>query len=92
MKAQKAVADYTFLVAILILLFFGLLVLTSASSVIGLQKFGDSYFFIEKCLKFEDDHKKMNMKENLLGKSGYIEVNSNSFELLTNKMVIYYLL
>ena len=54
--------------------------------------FGDSYFFIEKCLKFEDDHKKMNMKENLLGKSGYIEVNSNSFELLTNKMVIYYLL
>jgi len=52
MKAQKAVADYTFLVAILILLFFGLLVLTSASSVIGLQKFGDSYFFVKRQLLY----------------------------------------
>ncbi|OIO19240.1 MAG: putative lipid II flippase FtsW [Candidatus Magasanikbacteria bacterium CG_4_9_14_0_2_um_filter_41_10] len=52
MKAQKAVADYKFLGAIVAILFFGLLVLTSSSSVIGLQKFGDSYFFVKRQLLY----------------------------------------
>ena len=42
--------DYRFLSAIISILLLGLVVLTSASSVVALQKFGDSYFFVKRQL------------------------------------------
>ena len=45
---------------------------------------GDSYFFIEFCQKQIQNKK---YEENLLGKTGYIEITSDNFELLTNKLV-----
>jgi cell division protein FtsW len=44
--------DYRFLGAVLVLLFFGIVILTSASSVVALQKFDDSYFFVKRQLLF----------------------------------------
>lgn len=52
MKKKYHRPDYHFLGAVLILLLFGLVVLTSASSVVGLQKFGDSYFFVKRQLLY----------------------------------------
>ena len=45
-------SDYLFLLYIGILLVFGLVMLTSASSPIGYRQFGDKFFFIKKQLLF----------------------------------------
>lgn len=50
MKGAWHAPDYRFFGAIVILLLFGLVVLTSASSVVALQKFDDSYFFVKRQL------------------------------------------
>lgn len=44
--------DYTLLGYFILLLVFGLIMLSSASSAIGQQRFGDSYFFIKRQLLF----------------------------------------
>ena len=49
-KTSKA--DYVLLGYFAILLVFGLIMLTSASSAVGHEKFGDSYFFIKRQLLF----------------------------------------
>src|SRR3989338_4307818 len=51
-KLQAGRADYVLLVYFLILLVFGLLMLTSASSAVAHQKFADSYFYIKRQLLF----------------------------------------
>jgi cell division protein FtsW len=45
-------ADYVFILYIGILLFFGLMMLTSASSAVGIDRFGDSYYFIKRQLLY----------------------------------------
>ena len=50
MKAHRA--DYVLLSYFIILLVFGLIMLTSASSALGHERFGDSYFFIKRQLLF----------------------------------------
>jgi cell division protein FtsW len=45
-------ADYVLLSYFVILLVFGLVMLTSASSAIGHQRFGDGYFFIKRQILF----------------------------------------
>jgi len=40
--------DFIFLTTVLILVVFGLIILTSASSVVAYQTFGDSYFFLKR--------------------------------------------
>ncbi len=52
MQHRGRQADYMFIFYIGILLVFGLLILTSSSSVVGLQKFNDSYFFIKRQILF----------------------------------------
>lgn len=47
---MKAKPDYRLLSYFIILLVFGLIMLTSASSPVGHEKFGDSYFFIKRQL------------------------------------------
>ncbi|MBT4121273.1 MAG: cell division protein FtsW [Candidatus Magasanikbacteria bacterium] len=49
-KTEKA--DYILLGYFVILLAFGLIMLTSAGSAVGHEKFGDSYFFIKRQLLF----------------------------------------
>ncbi|MBU2542599.1 putative lipid II flippase FtsW [Patescibacteria group bacterium] len=49
-KTEKA--DYKLLGYFAILLVFGLIMLTSAGSAVGYEKFGDSYFFIKRQLLF----------------------------------------
>ncbi len=49
---SKKQADYTFLAYFIILLLFGLVMLSSASSAVGHSKFGDGYFFIKRQLLF----------------------------------------
>lgn len=44
--------DYTFLVLVGVLLLVGLLVLSSASSPTGLDRFGDSYYFVRRQLLY----------------------------------------
>lgn len=48
MKKTWHSPDYRFFSAVLILLVFGLVVLSSASSVVSLQRFDDSYFFVKR--------------------------------------------
>jgi cell division protein FtsW len=45
-------ADYVFLTYVAVFLVFGLVALTSASSAIGIERFGDSYFFIKRQLLY----------------------------------------
>jgi len=52
MRKKEQHADYIFLLYIGVLLVFGLMMLTSASAVVGLERFGDSYFFIKRQLLF----------------------------------------
>ncbi len=52
MKRVWHAPDYRFFGAVAILLVFGLVVLTSASSVVSLQKFDDSYFLVKRQLLF----------------------------------------
>lgn len=53
MKASSSTnTDYILLVYWLILLIFGLLMLTSASAPVGYERFGDKYFFIKRQLLF----------------------------------------
>jgi len=53
MTKQRAVsADYRFLFYIAILIIFGLMILTSASGPVGLERFGDSLFFIKRQILF----------------------------------------
>jgi len=47
-KSKERKADYVLLTYFAILLFFGLLMLTSASAPMGYGKFGDKYFFIKR--------------------------------------------
>jgi cell division protein FtsW len=49
---QTGEADYLLLSYFLLLLLFGLIMLTSASSVSAFDKFGDTYFFIKRQLLF----------------------------------------
>ncbi|MDP2684024.1 MAG: putative lipid II flippase FtsW [bacterium] len=49
-KANEHKADYVLLIYFVILLCFGLLMLTSASAPLGYNKFGDKYFFIRRQL------------------------------------------
>ena len=49
-KANEHKADYVLLIYFIILLAFGLLMLTSASAPLGYNKFGDKYFFIKRQL------------------------------------------
>jgi len=42
--------DYTLLIVTAIVLFFGLLILSSATSVISFQEYGDSYYFLKRQL------------------------------------------
>ena len=44
--------DYSLVATIFILVFFGLIVLTSASSAIGFAEFSDSYYFLKHQLLF----------------------------------------
>lgn len=50
MNAVRHHADYRFLFSVLALIFFGLIMLTSASSALGYEKFGDSYFYVKRQL------------------------------------------
>ncbi len=52
MTSSKRSADHVLLIYFVILLIFGLLMLTSASAPIGYDKFGDKYFFIKRQLLF----------------------------------------
>ena len=52
MKLSSGKADYVFLSYFVVLLVFGLIMLTSASSAVGHQLFGDGYFFIKRQLMF----------------------------------------
>ncbi|PIR02924.1 MAG: putative lipid II flippase FtsW [Candidatus Magasanikbacteria bacterium CG11_big_fil_rev_8_21_14_0_20_43_7] len=52
MKRAWHQPDYRFLGAVTLLLVFGIVVLSSASSVTALQKFGDSYFFVKRQLLY----------------------------------------
>ena len=52
MKVHAGVADYKFLMAMVVLFLFGLVILTSASSVVASQRFGDSYFFVKRQLLY----------------------------------------
>ncbi len=52
MATQKNKTDYILLSYFGILLFFGLIMLTSASSPVGHERFGDAYFFIKRQLLF----------------------------------------
>lgn len=45
-------SDYVLLSYLAILLLFGLMMLTSASSAVGQERFGDNYFFIKRQLMF----------------------------------------
>lgn len=49
-KESTAELDYPLLIAFASLLLFGLVMLTSASSAVGQEKFGDTYFFIKRQL------------------------------------------
>lgn len=49
-KANEHKADYVLLIYFIILLCFGLLMLTSASAPLGYNKFDDKYFFIKRQL------------------------------------------
>ncbi|MBT3816767.1 MAG: putative lipid II flippase FtsW [Candidatus Magasanikbacteria bacterium] len=49
---KRSQTDMLFLLYIVILIFFGLFMLTSASSVIGFDQFGDQYFFVKRQLLF----------------------------------------
>ncbi len=49
---MKKSADYIFLTYFIILLLFGLLILSSASVAVGLERFQDPYFFIKRQLLF----------------------------------------
>ena len=46
-KAQEHRPDFIFIIALGIVCFLGLLMLSSASSVQAFQKFGDSYYFLK---------------------------------------------
>lgn len=52
MRNSQGSADYTFLTFFIILLIFGLIMLSSASSPVGHQRFSDGYFFIKRQLIF----------------------------------------
>ena len=45
-------ADYKLLAGFALILIFGLIMLTSAGSAVGHEKFNDSYFFIKRQLLF----------------------------------------
>lgn len=47
---MQSKADYRLLVYFIVLIVFGLIMLTSASTAVGHQKFGDVYFFIKRQL------------------------------------------
>lgn len=49
-RTKERSTDYTLLTYFIILLVFGLIMLSSASSAVGQQRFGDGYFFIKKQL------------------------------------------
>ena len=46
-EAKKQKLDSTFLILIGILVVFGLVMLTSASSPMGFERFGDSYYYLK---------------------------------------------
>lgn len=48
MNKKEGKADYVLLLYFFILLFFGLIMLTSASSPMGYERFGDKYFYIKR--------------------------------------------
>lgn len=48
LRFKEHTADYILLAYFAVLLFFGLLMLTSASAPMGYDKFGDKYFFIKR--------------------------------------------
>jgi len=48
LRQRVGSSDYVLLGLFGILLIFGLIMLTSASSVIGYNRFGDTYFFIKR--------------------------------------------
>lgn len=50
MKLVAKSSDYVLLTYFAILVFFGLLILSSAAVAVGLDRFGDSYFFIKRQL------------------------------------------
>lgn len=52
MRQDANKADYVLLGAFAILLLFGLMMLTSASTSVGHERFGDSYFFIKRQLLY----------------------------------------
>lgn len=52
MRKSKSRADYVLLTAFAGLLLFGVIMLTSASSSIGHERFGDSYFFVKRQLLY----------------------------------------
>jgi len=52
MSVTEKKADYVFLLYVGILLIFGLVMLASASSPVGYQRFGDNYFFIKRQLLY----------------------------------------
>ncbi len=45
-------SDYRFIVYLLSLIFFGLLILSSAGVAVGLRRFSDSYFFVKRQIYF----------------------------------------
>lgn len=49
---KRHAPDYRFLTAVGVLLLFGLIMLSSASSVVGLTQFGDTYYFVKRQLLF----------------------------------------
>lgn len=51
-NSRQGQADYVLLGAVSALLLFGLIMLTSASSSLGHERFGDSYFFIKRQLTY----------------------------------------
>jgi len=51
-RRQNRKADYVLLTYFFILLTFGLIMLTSASSPVGFEKFGDRFFFIKRQLLY----------------------------------------
>jgi len=52
MSAKLHKPDYTLIVTMGIIILFGLVMLASASSVIGFEKFGDSNYFLKHQLLF----------------------------------------